>query len=76
MGLHRHIRTEQRREHVGAEQWPVARVVGVGDEGDARGHELGPGGLDLDVAAVGLVEAEAVVGAGDLPVLELGLGDG
>ena len=59
---------------VGAEQRLVALVVGVGDEGDARRDQLGPGGLDL-VTAVGLVEPEAVVGAGHLAVLELGLGD-
>ena len=37
---------EQRRDGVGAEQRLVARVVGVGDERDARGEQLGAGGLD------------------------------
>ena len=62
---------------VGAEQGPVALVVGVGDQGHAGRQQLGPGGLDLDGAvAADPGEAQPVVGAGALAVLELGLGDG
>ena len=61
----------------GAEQRPVAVVLGVGHQGHARGQQLGPGRLDVDgTVAVHPGEAEPVVGAGPLPVLELGLGDG
>ena len=67
---------EQRRAHRRAEQRLVALVVGVGDEGDAGRDQLGPGGLDEDrLAVVGAAERDAVVGAGHLAVLELGLGD-
>ena len=76
VGDHRHPHAEQRRGDLGAEQRPVALVVGVGHQGHAGGQQLGPGGLDLH-AAVGVDpgEAQAVVGAGPLPVLELGLAD-
>ena len=73
--VHLDLDAEQRRAHGGAEQRLVALVVGVGDEGDAGGEQLGAGGLDEHVA-VGAVEGEAVVGAVALAVLELGLGDG
>ena len=74
--MHGDLDVEDRRADRGAEQRAVAAVVGVGDEGDARRQQLGPRGLDHDVVtAVGAVEGEAVVGAGALPVLELGLGD-
>ena len=43
---------EQRRADRGAEQVLVALVVGVRDERDARGEQLGAGGLDVDRAAV------------------------
>ena len=65
---------EQRREHLGAEQLAVALVVGMGDEGDARRDQLGPSGLDHDVArTVDPRELHRVVGAGHLAVFELGL---
>ena len=73
--VHLDLDAEERGAHGGAEQRLVALVVGVGDEGDAGGQQLGAGGLDEDVA-VGAVEGEAVVGAVALAVLELGLGDG
>jgi hypothetical protein len=38
---------------VGAEQRLVPLVVGVGDQRDAGDEQLGPGGRDDDVAAVG-----------------------
>ena len=68
---------EQRRGDRRAEQRLVALVVGMGDEGDARRQQLGPGGLDEDLlaGAVRPGEAVAVVGAGLLLVLELGLAD-
>ena len=43
----RHLDAEQRRAHRRAEQRLVALVVGVGDQRDARGEQLGPGGLDV-----------------------------
>ena len=49
----------------------VALVVGVRHQRHAGGHQLGPGRVDLNV-----VEAQAVVGAGSLPVLHLGLRHG
>ena len=44
------------------------------DEGDARGDELRPCGLDLDRAvAVPQIEPDAMIRAGHLAILELGL---
>ena len=61
---------------VRAEQGLVARVVGMGDEGDARGEQLGSRRLDVDrFAVVGAAEADAVVRARPLAILELGLRD-
>ena len=79
MGDDRDLDAVQRGAHRGAEQRLVPLVVGVGDERDARGEQLGPGGVDLDRAvAVGRRRAngDLVVGAGPLAVLHLGLGDG
>ena len=70
MGDDRDLDAEQRRVHGGAEAVPVAVVVGMGDDRDAGGEQLGAGRLDGDV-----VEHEPVVGARQLPVLDLGLGD-
>ena len=42
----RHLDAEQRRAHLGAEQRLVALVVGMGDQRDARGEQLGPRRLD------------------------------
>ncbi len=73
---HRHLDVEERGAHGGAEERLVALVVGMRDEGHAGGEQLGAGRLDVDVAAaVGLVEGDAVVGAGLVAVLELGLRD-
>ena len=48
----------------------------MGDEGDTPGR-VGSGGVDPDVEGVADTgEAELVVGARHLLVLELGLGDG
>lgn len=83
VGEHRHLDTEQRCPDRGAEQRPVALVVGMGDQRHAGGHQLGPGRLDPDALAEPLGpllgrerETEPVEGAGPLPVLQLGLGDG
>ena len=74
--LHRHPDAEQRREHLGVEQRLVPLVVGMRDERDARGDQLGPCRLDDDVAlAVDPREADRVVRARHLAVLELGLRD-
>ena len=81
---HRHLDAEQRSAHVLAEQRLVALVVRVRHERDARGQQLGAGGLDDRrlVGAGGLFEvgrgpkASAVVRARAFAVLELGLRDG
>ncbi len=55
----------------------VPLVVGVRDERDARGEQLGASGVDLDdTVAVGSCERDLVVGARTVAVLHLGLGDG
>ena len=59
MGEDGDLHPEERGAHGRTEPGAVALVVGVGDQRDARGHELGPGRLDLYVA-----EAQAVVRAG------------
>ena len=73
---HGDLDPEHGGRHRRAEQRLVALVVGVRDEGDARGDELGAARLDLDRAAVGAVEGDAVVVPGLLAVLELGLRHG
>ena len=72
---HRDLDAEHRRGGRGAEQLLVALVVGVRDERDGRGDQLGPGGLDVERGAVGGVVGHPVVGAGVLARLDLGLGD-
>ena len=55
VGDDRHLDAEQRRADRRAEERLVALVVGVGDERDARGEQLGAGGVDEDgLAAVGV----------------------
>ncbi|ARX87727.1 hypothetical protein SMD44_07209 [Streptomyces alboflavus] len=66
---------EERGADGRAEEVAVALVVGVCHEGDARGEQFGAGRLDGDGAAVGGAEAQPMVGAGPLAVLQLGLGD-
>ena len=80
VGDDRDLDAEQRRDGGAAEQRLVALVVGVGDHGHARRQQLGAGRVDPDdvavgPAATGQAEGELVVGAGQLAVLELGLGD-
>ena len=67
-----HGRAVERRRRHGAEERAVARVVGVGHQGDAGPQQLGAGGLDLQPAPLA-GEAEPVVGAGHHPVLDLRL---
>ncbi|HVM14541.1 MAG TPA: hypothetical protein VM287_09440 [Egibacteraceae bacterium] len=76
VGQDRHPDAEQGRDRLRAEQRLVPLVVGMGDEGDARRDQLRPGGVDLDARAVRPAEADVVVGARQLAVLQLGLGDG
>ena len=71
----RHLDAEDRRTHGLAEQVLVALVVGVGDQRDARRHQLRAGGLDEHRRAVGGVERDPVEGTRPLPILQLGLGD-
>ena len=63
--------------HLGAEQGPVAVVVGVGDEGHAGGRAA-RAGSSRSRPPPGVVgpraKRDAVVGARTLAVLELGLG--
>ncbi|CAB4858439.1 unannotated protein [freshwater metagenome] len=78
MGDNRDLDPECRSDHRRTEQWLVTLVIRVRDERDARGKEFGPGGLDVDDRARirrGR-EADAMVRARSLPVLELGLRDG
>src|SRR5690606_38099533 len=59
-----------------AEQALEALVVGVGDESDARGDQLGSRRLDVDgCLAVGPVERDLVERTRIVARLELGLGD-
>ena len=69
------LNAEQRGGDGGAEERLVALVVGVRHEGHAGGQQLGAGGLDPDLLAVGAVEADAVVRAGAFLVFQLSLGD-
>ncbi len=76
MGFHRDADAEHRRDHLGAEQRLIARIVRVRDDRHARRDQLGTRRIDLDVAAaVRLLEADLVVRARLLAVLELGLRD-
>ena len=68
-------RPEQRRDRLLTEQRLVALVVGMGDDGDAGGQQLGTGRVDGQRRAVRTPEEQPVVGARDLPVLQLRLGD-
>ena len=72
---HRDLDPEQRRAHRGPEQARVALVVRPGDQRDAGREQLGAGGRHRHRPAVRGAEGDPVIGAGDLPVLHLGLGD-
>ena len=71
-----HLDAEQGRGDLLAEQRLVPFVVGVRHEGGAGGQQFRTGRLDVDLLAVFGEERVAVVGAGDLAVLQLGLGHG
>ena len=73
MGQHRDLHAEERRGHGGPEEWLVPRIVRVGHQRDAGRQQLRSGGLDLDRPSVRPAEGKAVVGAGTLAVLKLGL---
>ncbi|CAB4541071.1 unannotated protein [freshwater metagenome] len=66
---------EQRRADGGSEERLVALVFRVGNKCHTRRNHLGSGRLDVDGSAIGLMERDAVVGTGNLFVLEFGLGD-
>ena len=76
VGHHRDLDAEDRGGHRRAEERLVALVVGVGDQCDDGRDQLGAGRLDVDGLAVGPVEGHAVVVAGVVARLQLGLGDG
>ena len=69
MGPDGDLHAEGRGDHRGAKQGLVALVIRVGHQGHTGGYQLGPGGGDEDVVAVGTVEGQRVVGAGAFPVL-------
>ncbi len=71
-----HLDVEERGSHRGPEQPLVALVVRVRDQRDAGRQQLGPGGLDVDLVAAGVVEGHPVVGTRVVARLELGLGHG
>ena len=78
--LDRHSHAEQRRHHVLSEQRPVPLIVGMRDERDTGGDQLGAGCFDFhgsrtvgrDVG-VGDRERNPVVRARHLAIFELGL---
>ncbi len=74
VGLDLHLDAEQRRGDLLAEQRLVALVVGVRHQRGAGGQQFRARGLDVDLFAVLGEERVAVVGAGDLAVLQFGLG--
>ena len=89
MGKNGDLNTENRGGNRGAEQWLVALVVGVSDQGHARGKEFGTSRFNADIntvlnwrtgcsslssaRGVGDVEGEAVVEARVFAALKLGL---
>ncbi len=76
MRLYRHRHAEERRQDFRAKQRFVSLVIGMRDERDTGRNQLRPRRLDLDVATCRPGEADAVIGAGLLAILELGLRDG
>ena len=73
MRLDLNLNAEQRGGDGGAEQRLVTLVVRVRHESHAGGQQLGAGGLNPDLLAVGTVEADAVVRAGAFLVFQLSL---
>src|SRR5262245_17614701 len=66
----RDLGIKQRRAHHPGETAPISGIVWVGDERNARGDQLRSRGLDLKI-----IEANAVVCAGPLTILDLRLGN-
>ena len=89
MGKNRDLNTENGGCNCGTEQWLVALVVGVSNQGHARGKQFGASRLDADIntvlnrrtgcsglgsaRGVGDVEGEAVVEARVFAALKLSL---
>jgi hypothetical protein len=77
VGEHGDGHPEQRRGRACVNQVAVAGVVGMGDQGHAGGQQLRPGRLHHQVVTRHLgPEPDPDGDAGDLAVLDLGLGDG
>src|SRR5271155_2776000 len=72
----RHSSLEQRCENLGADNGAVAGVVWVCNQCNTGAEELGTGGVDLHAPSLHFPEDEAVVCAGSLSLLELGLRHG
>ena len=75
MRHHRKLDIEERGGDCRSEKRLVPLVLRVGDQGDAGGDQLGPGGLDEQRGLVRFPESHPVVGGGTFPVFQLGLGD-
>ena len=75
VGDHGDLDPEHRRGDGLTEQWLVALVVGMGDQGHASSQQFRAGGLD-EHPVIPVVESDPVVRAGPFPVLEFGLGNG
>jgi len=73
--VHRDRDVEERRADGLCQQWPVALVGRVEDEGDAAGNSSGRV-VSISTGPVRPVEPQPVVRPRPLPVLELGLRDG
>ena len=75
----RHLYIERWCSHRAAEQWSVALVVGVRNEGDACSEQFRSGGLDEDPLGVVLTrdgKTDAVVRTVAFAVLKFSLSDG
>ncbi len=75
VGFHRNLDPEEGGANGLAEEVLVAGVVGVGDQRDTGGNQLGPGGHNGDRLVIGgAVEGDLVVGRGLVAVLQFRLG--
>ena len=73
---HRDLNSEDGRGNHGSKKRLVTLIVGVGDKSDAGRDEFRTRGLDVDgLATVRAGEADAMVGAWSLTILEFGLGN-
>jgi hypothetical protein len=73
---HRDLDAEQRGAHGAPEQRPIALVVRMCDERDARRDQLRPGRLDVHRASLRPMEGDPVERTRLLTIFELGLGHG